>query len=226
MVTTHDEHRLLLDIRDLTWGYDPDRPPLFKNFNFSLYKNDFCIVAGKSGVGKSTLAKFLMRQLVAPRKTIYHKHEDMSRYNDQEVQYFRRNIGFVFQDYKLLERKTVAENVLYPLQILETPLDQRKHTVDNVLESLDLLPYADDQINALSGGQKQKVAIARALVHNPEFIIADEPTGNLDREQSKMIAHHLIQLNQAGNTIVFITHDLYLVEFIKKYHPTTRIFTM
>lgn len=221
-----DQHKLLVDIKDLTRGYDPHQEPLFKDFNFALYKHDFCVIAGRSGVGKSTLAKFLMRQIVPPRKTIYHRHEDMSRYSEKEVQYYRRNIGFVFQDYKLLERKTVYENILYPLQILGVPLEKRRALALHTLELVDLLDHKDDYTQTLSGGQKQKVAIARALVHNPEFIIADEPTGNLDREQSKMIGQHMINLNKAGNTIVFITHDLYLVEFIKKQHPHTTVFTM
>ncbi len=112
-------HNLLIDIKNLTWGYPETPSMLFHKFNFALYKNDFCVVMGKSGVGKSTLLKFLIGQMQIPLRTIYHKREDMSRYSDNEIQMYRRKIGTIFQDYKLMEDLTVRENIIYPLKLYE-----------------------------------------------------------------------------------------------------------
>jgi cell division transport system ATP-binding protein len=154
---------------------------------------------------------------------MFHKKEDIARYGTKEVQAYRRNIGVVYQDFKLIERKNVAENIAYPLEIAGIGKKKRNEKVDQILKLLELEDKKKTKIPLLSGGEKQRVAIGRALINNPEFIIADEPTGNLDRENSKKIAQTLIKLNKQGNTIVLITHDQQLMQRVNKHHDTKTI---
>ncbi len=178
-----------------------------------------------SGAGKTTLIKILTRQITAPRKTVIYKEEDLSRLSDQEVQKYRRWIGTIYQDYKLIADKTVEENVLYPLEMNHVDHKIAQAKVAEVLERVHMSHKRHEKVHTLSGGEKQKIAIARALISNPEFIIADEPTGNLDREASAMIADLLIEAHKAWNTILFITHSTQLVEYVKAKH-NVRLFTM
>ena len=159
-----------------------------------------------------------MRKHPFPNKMLFHKNEDIARFSTKEIQDYRQKIGMIFQDYKLLERKTVLENIVYPLQITGTPLSHIKRKADKMLKLLNLEKEKDTITRFLSGGEKQKVAIARALIHDPEFIVADEPTGNLDREDSKAIADTFIELNKIGHTILLITHDLFLKQYLEKNH--------
>ena len=146
---------------------------------------------------------------------MFHGHEDMSRFSNNELQLFRRKIGSIFQDYKLIPWKTVTENVLYPLSILwHSPLNQITK-LKRILKTVWLEDHKDTVVKYLSWGEKQKVAIARALIHDPEFIIADEPTWNLDNDEKHRIADILIQLHELGQTILFITHDTSLKKYIQ-----------
>lgn len=185
----------LITITDLTWGYDDSPSLVFDHFDFHLDKGEFVVLSGKSGAGKSSLVKLLLGQVSAPVKSIYHKGEDMARYSYAELQLYRRNIGVAFQDYKLLEWMTAKDNILYPLRISELDPETIEQKLHAVVELLHLQKYIDTPVQLLSGGYKQKVAIARALIHDPEFIMADEPTGNLDREDTKRIADVLLDLH-------------------------------
>lgn len=140
----------------------------------------------------------------------------MARYGDHELQLYRRKIGAIFQDYKLIPWKTVKENVIYPLTILgQTPLS-KINKLNRILKTVGLWDQKDTIVKYLSGGEQQKVAIARALIHDPEFIIADEPTGNLDNDEKHKIVDILIKLNELGHTILMITHDTQLKKYIMK----------
>lgn len=182
----------------------------------SINKDDFCFIVGKSGIGKTTLVKFLMRQLQPPKRMIFHRKDDIARFDTNEVQRYRRKIGVIYQDYKLIDRKNVAENIAYPLEIAGVDKATRTAKVQEIAYQLDLGEKLTTSITHLSWGEKQRVAIARALVNDPEFIIADEATGNLDRESSQKIADTLIRLNRAGNTIVCITHDRELIAYVQR----------
>lgn len=211
---SHQPHDLLIETRDLTWWYPHSPSMVFYNNRFVLYKNDFCLLSGKTWSGKSTLAKLILRQYDFPHSMVYYKNQDLSRFSDDEVQMYRRKIGFVFQDYKLLERKTVLENIVYPLSILGAPPMHKTNKLTKIIQTVGLEKQQDTITKYLSGGEKQLVSIARALVHDPEFIIADEPTWNLDPESAKHVADVLIQLHQMGNTILFITHNTELKQYI------------
>lgn len=208
-------HDLILHAKDLTWWYPGSPSMLFFKFNFGLYKHDFCVLTGKSGSGKTTLLKLLTGQYPVPKKMLYHRQEDISRFSPQEIQNLRKKIGIVFQDCKLIHRKTVRENIAYPLNLMWMPTMIKDQTIDNIIKLVGLLPYADTVVEKLSGGEQQLVALARAIVHRPEFIIADEPTGNLDPDQTRKIADLLMQLNDMGHTVLLITHDELLKDYIK-----------
>ncbi len=209
-------HDLLIEARDLTWWY-PNSPKLiFNKFNFALYKNDFAVITWKSWSWKTTLAKLIIKQYDTPPKMLFHRNQDMANMTPQEIQEFRRKIWIIFQDYKLLERKTVLENIVYPLSIAWQTLHNKTKKLKDILSIVWLTELQDTIVKYLSWWEKQKTAIARALVHDPEFIIADEPTWNLDPISAQQIADILIQLHSLWKTILLITHNMQLKDYIAK----------
>jgi len=216
---------LLIDIRNLTRWYKESTALLFDKFNFSLYKNEFCVIMWKSWVGKSTLVKLIIWSILPPAKTIYHKNEDISKYSDQELQKYRRKIWVVFQDCKLLESASVKENIQYPLKIYGLWDVVIGNKMKNVISKLWLEKVINKPVKFLSTWEKHKVAIARALIHEPEFLITDEPTGNLDREHTEQIWDLLIETNRIGNTVLLVTHDIHLVNYLKAKYKI-RIYLM
>ncbi|MEY3198001.1 MAG: hypothetical protein RL023_927 [Candidatus Parcubacteria bacterium] len=179
---------------------------------------------GHSGIGKTTLLRFLIGQIKAPRNTFYYLGRDLSRCSDDDIQEYRQHIGVIFQDYKLLETKNVEENIRFSLDIQQKHDElstQRK--LDEMLSLLQINEKRRDSIQTLSGGEKQRVAIARALIHEPHFLIADEATGNLDRKNSYIIMDKLLEIHQKGNTILCITHDEQLVEYCKNKNPAIKL---
>jgi len=207
----------LIEIDNMTWWYEESKKILFKKFNFSLTKGDFVVVTGKSWTGKSTLVKFLIWQIKPQKRTIYYKMEDMADFWDDEIQRYRRKIGIIFQDYQLIGSLTPKQNVIYPLVLDWVPLTEIKKKYEAINALLDISSIETTEIKKLSGGEKQKIAMARALIHAPDFIIADEPTGNLDQESTLQIADILIKANEIGNTIVLVTHDAVLLDYLKKH---------
>jgi len=211
-----EKQQNLIEVSNLTWGY-PNSPSLvFDKFNFKLDKGDFMFVTGESGSGKTTLIKFLIRQLMPPRKTIFFQKEDISRYTASEVQKYRRKIWVIFQDYKLVPWKSVWENVILPLEAVGYKSDKAKEITTNILRKVWLLSKKDILVPYISGWEKQRVAIARALTLSPQFLIADEPTGNLDYKAAINIVELLLELHKEGNTILFITHDKNLIDYVSK----------
>ena len=205
----------LIEIENLRWGYKDSYNFLFDKCSFKLFEKDFVVLLGRSGSWKTTLVKFLIRQLKPPRKTIYFKKEDVSRFSDSEVQKYRRNIWVIFQDFKLIDWKSVYENIAYNLEMRWEKKEKIEKKVNEVLYKVGLFDKKDVKIPSLSWWEKQRVAIARALVSNPQFIIADEPTWNLDPITAKQIVDLLIDLNNQWNTVLFITHDMHLLTYLK-----------
>lgn len=216
----------IIEVHNLTRGYPRSERLIFDNFNFDLKQWDFCFLVGSSGSGKTTLVKFLLRQLNPPLKTIFYHKEDIARFWTKEVQRYRRNLGVVFQDYKLIETMSVWENVTYPLVVDNIDPVDRYDQLEYILKIVWLSDKKHMRCNLLSGGEKQRVGIARSLATEPAFIIADEPTGNLDRDNSISIVNNLITLHDHGHTILFITHDQRLIEYVKGKHHTVRVETV
>ena len=205
----------LIAIKDLTRWYPDSKKPLFKKLNFELYKWDFTVIIGKSGVWKSTIVKFLIWQFRPFDRTVYYRMDDMARYSDADIQNYRRKIWIVFQDYKLIDALSVKENITYPLRIQWNDENTIQMKYRNITTKLHIEDTNKLNCYALSGWEKQKVAIARAMINNPEFVIADEPTGNLDREYTQEIGDLLVEANKSWNTILLITHDVHLLNYIK-----------
>ena len=187
------------------------------DLSLTIEPGEFVYVIGTTGAGKSTFIKLLYREEKATSGTVEVVGRDVSKIRNSKVPYFRRNIGVVFQNFRLLPRKTVFENVAYALEVIDTPKMEIRRRVRATLELVGL----EDKVNAfpheLSGGQQQRVAIARAIVNKPKVLIADEPTGNLDPETSKEIISLLERINEEqGTTVLVVTHDREIVQEHKK----------
>ena len=216
MIEKTEEKFPLVAIKDLTRWYPDSKKPLFKKLNFELYKWDFTVIIGKSGVWKSTIVKFLIGQLRPYTRTVYYRMEDMARFSYADVQRYRRKIWIVFQDYKLIDSLSMKENIIYPLRLQWDDEQTMLAKYRNITSKLHLDEINKLECKRLSWWEKQKVAIARAMINNPEFIIADEPTGNLDREHTQEIGDLLVEANKLWNTILLITHDTHLLDYIKE----------
>jgi cell division transport system ATP-binding protein len=215
----------LIEIQNLTWWYPWSKNPILQNFSLCVHPGELWLLRGKSGIGKTTITKLLMRSFTPPKDTMFYNKTDIARMNSDEVQQYRQHIWVVFQDNKLLEWKTVIDNVTYPLHIQWLHRDEIVYRGEMILQQFWLLDKAWTYIPHLSWGEKQKVAIARAMIHQPQFIIADEPTGNLDDTSWENVADELIRLNKLGNTILCITHDSMIVNYISE-HIAVRTLSM
>lgn len=186
------------------------------NVSLEIGKGEFVFIVGSSGAGKSTLTKLIIGEIAPSEGDIVVGGTLVNKLTRKEIPYFRRTIGMVFQDFRLLENKTVYENVAFALQIVGATSRQIRRRVPDALSKVGLAAKATSYPNQLSGGEQQRVAIARAIVNNPGLIIADEPTGNLDPAISKEIMQMLLDINHSGTTVVVVTHDKELVNSMKK----------
>ena len=175
--------------------------------SFEIHPNELVVLNGISGAGKSTVVALLIGAQKPNAGTVEVDDVVINEMDDKTLQIYRRKIGVVYQDYKLLPKKTVFENVAFAMEVCEEPLDAINERVPKVLEKVGLLQFQDKFPNQLSGGEKQRLAIARALVHNPRLLIADEPTGNLDRTTARGIFELFKKLHNEGATVLFTTHD-------------------
>jgi cell division transport system ATP-binding protein len=186
--------------------------PVLSGVNFHVPKGEFACLIGKSGIGKSTIMHLMIGAENPSSGKIMVKGEMVSSLSPSQLQIFRRGVGVVFQDYKLLNNKTLYENVAFSLEVTgELPENIPPKTLQ-ALETVGMAKLKDRYPNDLSGGEKQRIAIARAIVHAPELLIADEPTGNLDPENASAIAQLLLKLNEQGTTIMLTTHNPSLVK--------------
>ncbi|MFX4262596.1 cell division ATP-binding protein FtsE [Pelotomaculum propionicicum] len=181
-----------------------------------INKGEFVFLVGPSGAGKSTLTKLLYREEVPSRGQIILNGKNVVRMKPREVPYLRRKIGMVFQDFRLLPRKTVAENVSFALEVIGASNKEIKKAVPAVLSMVGLTEKADIFPDHLSGGEQQRVCVARAIVNNPVLLIADEPTGNLDPETSWGLMKLFMDINRRGTTIIMATHAWDIVDDMKK----------
>lgn len=185
--------------------------------NLSIDKGEFVYLIGSTGAGKSTFIKLLYREEKATSGKVLVAGIDVSKIKNRKVPYFRRRIGVVFQNFRLLPKKTVFENVAYALEVIDKPRVEIRRRVRAVLELVGLSDKVNSFPHQLSGGQQQRVAIARAIVNKPKVLIADEPTGNLDPETSEEIIKLLEKINETENTTVLVvTHDEKIVREHKK----------
>lgn len=187
-----------------------------ENVNVHIKPGEFVFVVGPSGAGKSTFFKMLFREILPTTGTIEVNGTDILSLTDKEIPYYRRQLGIIFQDYRLLPDRTVYENVAFAMQVIETPHRKIKRRVMNVLDLVGLRNRANAYPNELSGGEQQRIAIARAIVNDPDLVIADEPTGNLDPDTSWEIMNIFKEINATGTTIVMATHAKDIVDAMAK----------
>ena len=181
-----------------------------------IEKGDFVFIVGASGAGKSTFIKMLFREELPSSGELMVNGHDVVTMTRKEVPYLRRELGVIFQDYRLLPDKTVFENVAFAMQVIEAPRRLMQRSVNSVLDVVGLRDKYKCFPNQLSGGEQQRVAIARAIVNDPAIVIADEPTGNLDPETSWDIMDIFTRINRAGTTIVMATHDKAIVDTMRR----------
>jgi cell division transport system ATP-binding protein len=181
-----------------------------------IAKGEFVFLVGPSGSGKSTMIRLLNKQEVPTTGSIYVAGKDIGTLNSWKVPYLRRNIGYIFQDYKLLSNKTVYENVAFALEVIGRPRHVVKSQVPAILELVGLAKKHKNYPDELSGGEQQRVSIARAFVNRPLILLADEPTGNLDPATSVGIMRLLERINKTGTTVLMATHDRGIVDTMRR----------
>ncbi len=208
-------HRPVLVLEDVTKTYPNGRDALC-DVDLVVPEGDFVFLVGPSGAGKSTLMRLIIRDELPTRGRIVVDGEDLARLPRRRVPHVRRKVGVVFQDYRLLPSKSVRENVAFALEVTGTPRARIGPAVDRALALVGLTAQAEQRPRQLSGGEAQRTAIARALVHDPRIVIADEPTGNLDPLISWEIIQLLLRINELGVTVLMATHDADVVTALRK----------
>ena len=190
--------------------------PALNDVNLEIDDGEFVFVCGDSGSGKSTLIKLLLKELDPTDGTITVDGRNLARIRHKQVPKYRRNVGVVFQDFRLLKDRNVYENIAFAMKVVEAPSRQIKSRVLSMLSMVGLLDKYKAYPNELSGGEQQRVAIARALVNRPAILLCDEPTGNLDPANSAEIMKILNQANKLGTTVLVVTHNMEIVQQMKK----------
>lgn len=186
------------------------------DINIKINQGEFVFIVGRSGSGKTTLMKLLLRELIPTTGTILVEGKDLVKMKRREIPKLRRKIGFVFQNFRLLKDLNVYENVAFAQRVIEVPAHQIRRQVPSTLSMVGLSDKYKAYPKELSGGEQQRVAIARALVNRPPILIADEPTGNLDPENSVEIMKLLSEINRQGTTVVVVTHNQEIVNMMRK----------
>lgn len=201
----------MIEFKNVTKRYDHDVVAL-SDINVTIDKGEFVFLAGPSGSGKSTFLKLMLKEEVPSEGTVVVNGRDLSTVKEREVPYVRRKIGCVFQDFRLLYDKTVYDNIVLALRVVGASEREIRTSVAAALKQVGLIGKEDCYPNQLSGGEQQRVGLARALVTRPPLIIADEPTGNLDDDTAAEIMKMLYEINANGTTIIMVTHDHSIIE--------------
>jgi len=205
----------MIELKNVSKTFPNGVEALFE-INLHIGKEEFVFIVGPSGAGKTTLMKLLYREELPSTGTVIVDRVNVSELNSEQVPYLRRNIGVVFQDYKLLPRRTVYENVAFALQVTGVPRSQVRRRSQQALELVSMLKRTSSFPEELSGGEKQRVCIARAIVNNPTILLADEPTGNLDPQTSFEIMELLDKINKRNTTVITATHNKGIVDSMKR----------
>lgn len=206
----------MIRIENVTKQYRGTARPALNNVSLEVEKGDFVFLVGASGSGKSSLMRLMLREDVPTSGSVYVLGENLVGIPSRRVPFFRRKLGVVFQDFRLLPNKTVAQNVAFSLEVIGKSKGFIQEAVPDVLRLVGLDGKADRLPTELSGGEQQRVALARAIVNKPALLLADEPTGNLDPNTSQEIMALIERINLAGTTVIMATHDRGIVDRLKK----------
>ena len=205
----------MVTFENVTKIYEPDVAAL-QDVSFAIEKGEFVFIVGASGSGKSTVIRLVLKEIELTRGKIVVGGRDLGRLKRNKVPLLRRNVGCVFQDFKLLPNRTAAENVAYALKVQGESSTNIRRKVPEVLNMVGLSHKMNSLPDELSGGEQQRVSIARAFVNHPPLLVCDEPTGNLDPDTSVGIMQLLYRINRAGTTILMVTHDREMVDKMRK----------
>ena len=197
-------------------SYPKQNRPALRDVSLEIVRGEFVFLVGSSGSGKSTFLRLILREERASNGRVHVLGKDLARLSNWKVPQMRRQLGTVFQDFRLLTNKTVGENVAFALEVIGKSRGQIRKTVPEVLDLVGLGGKGDRMPSELSGGEQQRVAIARAFANRPMLLIADEPTGNLDPQTSVGIMKLLDRINRTGTTVVMATHDQQIVDQMRK----------
>ncbi len=195
--------------------------PALNDISLNIEEGEFVFIVGNSGSGKSTLIKLLLKELEPTKGVITINNRNLNAIRRKQIPKYRRNVGVVFQDFRLLKDRNVYENVAFAQKVIGTPARLIRSSVPTMLSMVGLAAKYKSYPKQLSGGEQQRVALARALVNQPKILLADEPTGNLDNHNAWEIMKLLEEINQKGTTVVVVTHNLEIVKAMKK-----RVITM
>jgi cell division transport system ATP-binding protein len=206
----------VIRFENVTKLYQQQQRPALRSVDLEIERGEFVFLIGASGSGKSTCLRLILKEERPTHGTIHVAGKDLGRLSNWKIPHWRRQIGTVFQDFRLLPNKTVSENVAFALQVIGKSRSDIRATVPETLELVGLDGKGDRMPDELSGGEQQRVAIARAFVNRPMILIADEPTGNLDPATSVGIMKLLDRINRTGTTVVMATHDAGVVDQMRK----------
>ncbi|MFM1956604.1 MAG: hypothetical protein RLZ41_3 [Actinomycetota bacterium] len=206
----------MITISNVSKQYRGSARPALNNVSLEIAKGDFVFLVGASGSGKSSLMRLMLREDVPTKGSVHVLGENLVGIPSRRVPFFRRRLGVVFQDFRLLPNKTVAQNVAFSLEVIGKSQGFIQEAVPEVLRLVGLEGKADRLPSELSGGEQQRVALARAIVNKPALLLADEPTGNLDPSTSQDIMALIERINLAGTTVIMATHDRGIVDRLKK----------
>jgi cell division transport system ATP-binding protein len=207
---------LLIEIKQVTKVYNGGNGPALSDVSLEVERGDFVFLVGPSGAGKSTLIKLIFQEIKPTSGQICFMGRDLSVFNQGELLRHRRRIGMVFQDFRLLKQKTVFENVAFALEVVGESPRKIRQKVPAALEKVGLTGKAKSFPAELSGGEQQRVGIARAIVKDPLIIMADEPTGNVDRDNSWQLMELFQEINRGGTTVIIATHAWDMVDRMQK----------
>lgn len=190
--------------------------------SFKIQRGEFISIVGPSGAGKSTIVKLIICEELPTGGKIIVAGRDITELRSKELPFYRRKLGVVFQDFKLLPQKTVYENVAFALEVSDSSAEDIREKVPDILENVGMLSKRENFPHELSGGERQRTAIARALVHDPKILIADEPTGNLDPVNTWEIIELLFKINKMGTMVILATHNKEIIDVLKRRVITLR----
>ncbi|GAC56326.1 cell division protein FtsE [Gordonia hirsuta DSM 44140 = NBRC 16056] len=206
----------MIKLSDVTMQYPKSTRPALADLTLEIERGEFAFLIGPSGSGKSTFFRLLLKEDTPTSGDVWVGDYHVNKLRGRQVPKLRQSIGAVFQDFRLLQKKNVADNVAFALEVIGKPAGVIREAVPEVLDYVGLSGKADRMPHELSGGEMQRVAIARAIVNRPAVLLADEPTGNLDPETSEEIVEVIDRVNRRGTTVVMATHDRHIVDAMRR----------
>lgn len=206
----------MITLNNVSLLYDKGENYALKDINLQINQGEFVFIVGRSGAGKSSLLKLILKEITPSKGQIIVADKDLMELKPKQMPFYRRDVGTVFQDYRLIENKTVYENIAFAMEVMGQPQNKIRTRVSAILKMVGLKDKGRKYPNQLSGGEQQRVAIARSIINKPKILICDEPTGNLDPNTSVGIMKLFHDINRLGTTLIVATHDKTIVDAMQR----------